>query len=354
MSTSDASHTRRAFIARAAALAAGATLFSRNSAPRALGSSRAVSPHADSESDDAATPFQISLAQWSLNRAIDGRTLDPLDFATIARRDFDIDAIEYVNQFYRGRTADGEYLKQLRKRADDSGVTSVLIMCDGEGRLGDPDDAARAKAIDNHRPWLEWASALGCHAIRVNAASSGNADEQKRLAADGLSRLTEIAAQSQLNVIVENHGGLSSNGAWLAGVIKAVNHPRCGTLPDFGNFRMFRKADGSYDEYDRYLGMSELMPFAKGVSAKSYDFNAQGGETTIDYARMLKIVFDAGYRQRIGIEYEGDRLSEPDGIRATKALLERVRGELQARANPSTPPPNPPPNVVPSTRPESH
>ena len=344
VSTSDASHTRRAFMQRAAALAAGATLLSQSSVTRALGSSRTVS-----HSDDASPPFLISLAQWSLNRAFFDKSLDPVDFATIARRDFDIDAIEYVNQFYLGKTSDAAYLKQLRKRADDSGVTSVLIMCDGEGRLGDPDVAARAKAIDNHRKWLEWASTLGCHAIRVNAASAGDADEQKRLAADGLSRLTQIAAQSQLNVIVENHGGLSSNGAWLTGVIKAVNNPSCGTLPDFGNFRMFRKADGTYDEYDRYLGVSELMPFAKGVSAKSYDFDAQGNETTIDYPRMLKIVFDAGYRQRIGIEYEGDRLSEPDGIRATKALLERIRGELQARAGaPTSSPAN-----VPSTRPAS-
>jgi sugar phosphate isomerase/epimerase len=223
-------------------------------------------------------------------------------------------------------------VKNLRQRADDAGVTSVLIMCDDEGRLGDPDDARRSAAIENHRKWLDWASVLGCHAIRVNAGSSGSPDEQRRLAADGLARLTALAAKENLNVIVENHGGLSSNGQWLASVIKAVNHPRCGTLPDFGNFRMFRKADGTYDEYDRYQGVVELMPFAKGVSAKSYDFNDRGEETTIDYRRMMKVVVDAGYHGRVGVEYEGDRLSEPDGIRATKALLERVRGELAAIA----------------------
>ncbi len=319
---------------RAAVLAAGAAVLSHDALSRAIGSSPRL-PH----TVDDAESFLISLAQWSLNRAFFGKTLDPLDFPLIARRDYGIDAVEYVNQFYLGKTSDAAYLKQLRKCADDEGVVSVLIMCDGEGRLGDPDDAARAKAVENHRKWLEWAAALGCHAIRVNAASAGEPDEQRRLAADGLSRLTDIAAASQLNVIVENHGGLSSNGAWLASVIKAVDDPRCGTLPDFGNFRMFRKADGSYDEYDRYRGVRELMPFAKGVSAKTYDFDAQGNETTIDFARMMTIVYDAGYRKRVGIEYEGDRLSEPDGIRATKALLERIRGELKTTAgeNPTGP-----------------
>jgi len=123
-------------------------------------------------------------------------------------------------------------------------------------------------------------------------------------------------------VIVENHGGLSSNGAWLASVIRAVDHPRCGTLPDFGNFRV------SADEwYDRYQGVAELMPFAKAVSAKSYDFDERGEETTIDYRRMLGIVTGAGFNSWIGIEYEGNRLPEREGIARTKALLEKIRAE---------------------------
>lgn len=334
MATERSSHDRRTFIRQAFAVAAGASLLSPLRSLARLGDA------AD------APPFLISLAQWSLHRAIAAGQLDPLEFATISRRDYDIDAVEYVNQFYKSNVGDRDYLAQLRKRADDAGVASVLIMCDGEGRLGDPDEQARAKAIDNHRKWIEWAVALGCHSIRVNAASSGDVDEQRRLAADGLARLTEIAAKDKLNVIVENHGGLSSNGAWLASVIKAVNDPRCGTLPDFGNFRMFRKADGTYDEYDRYQGVSELMPFARGVSAKTYDFDAEGDETTIDYPRMMKIVFAAGYRSRVGIEYEGERLSEPDGIRATKALLERIRGDLHAGAAATT--------TAPATKPGSH
>lgn len=267
--------------------------------------------------------FTISLAEWSLHRTLQAGELDNLDFPATAGRVYGLDAVEYVNTFFQDHARDADYLRELRRRADDAGVRSLLIMCDGEGALGDPAAAARTRAVENHYRWVEAAAFLGCHSIRVNAQSAGTPDEQRRLAADGLRRLVEFAAPREINVIVENHGGISSNGAWLAGVIAAVDHPRCGTLPDFGNFRV------SEDEwYDRYRGVAELMPFAKAVSAKSHDFDAQGNERHTNYRRMLKIVLDAGYRGYLGIEYEGDELSEADGIRATKALLERVRSEL--------------------------
>ncbi|HMP15416.1 MAG TPA: sugar phosphate isomerase/epimerase family protein [Gemmatales bacterium] len=260
--------------------------------------------------------FKISLAQWSLHKALFAKKIDPLDFPRVTREDFGIEAVEYVNQFYKDKKQDDAYLKQLRQRCKDQGITSVLIMCDGEGALGDPSKEAREKAVRNHHRWVDWAKELGCHSIRVNAETKGKGsfEEQMERAAEGLAMLTEYSEKQSINVIVENHGGLSSDGKWLAGVMKKVNHPRCGTLPDFGNFY----------EYDRYQGVEDLMPFAKGVSAKSYDFNANGDETKIDYARMLKIVKDAGYRGYIGIEYEGKNLPEYDGIRATKKLLERL------------------------------
>jgi L-ribulose-5-phosphate 3-epimerase len=202
-------------------------------------------------------------------------------------------------------------------------VRSLDIMCDGEGAIGDPDDAARTQAVENHHKWVEAARFLGCHSIRVNAQSQGTPEEQRGRVVDGLRRLVEFGAERGINVIVENHGGLSSNGAWLSSVIRAVDHPRCGTLPDFGNFSLHPG-----EEYDRYQGVAEMMPFAKAVSAKSYDFDERGNETRIDYLRMIRIVLAAGYSGYIGIEYEGERLSEPDGIRATKALLERVRAAL--------------------------
>lgn len=262
--------------------------------------------------------FLISLAQWSLHRAFFGKKLDPLDFPVIAKKDYDIDAVEYVNQFYKGKAKDEKYTAELKKRADDNGVKSVLIMCDGEGSLGDPDEAKRKKAVENHYKWVELAKYLGCHSIRVNAYSQGSAQEQMDRVADGLSRLTEFGAKHDINVIVENHGGLSSDGDWLAGVMRKVNNPRCGTLPDFGNF----------DKYDRYKGVELMMPYAKGVSAKSYHFDDKGNETTIDYRRMMKIVLNANYHGRVGIEYEGGKMSEPEGIRATKRLLDRLLVEL--------------------------
>lgn len=272
--------------------------------------------------------FDISLAEWSLHRALSGRKLDHLDFPKKART-FGIAAVEYVNSFWKDKKADDAYVAELKKRCDGEGVRSVLIMCDGEGALGDPDESARAKAVDNHRQWLVAAKTLGCHSIRVNAQSSGTWDEQQKLAADGLRRLCEIADPHGVDVIVENHGGLSSNGKWLAATLKKVDHPRIGALPDFGNFRVSDK-----EEYDRYTGVDELMPFARGVSAKSHDFDARGEEVHTDYHRMFEIVVGKhGYHGFVGVEYEGDGVDEDAGILATKKLLERVRDELRAKAD---------------------
>jgi L-ribulose-5-phosphate 3-epimerase len=271
-------------------------------------------------------PFKISLAQWSLHKTIQAGKLDNRDFAKTAKEDFGIEAIEYVNQFWKDKAEDEKYIMDLKKRADDLGVKTLLIMCDGEGALGDADNAAREKAIENHRKWLDAAEYLGCHSIRVNAQSRGSYEEQQKLAADGLRRLAEFAEDYDLNVLVENHGGLSSNGQWLAGVMKMVNRKNCGTLPDFGNFRV-----GKAEEYDRYKGVDELMPFAHAVSAKSHDFDERGNETQTDFFKMMDLVVNKhGYHGYCGIEYEGSKLSEPEGIRATKKLLERVRERMSA------------------------
>lgn len=272
--------------------------------------------------------FSISLAEWSLFRQIFGGEIDHLDFPGFARREFGIDAVEYVNQFWMDKAEDGNYLAQLKQRCDDNGVRSLLIMCDREGAIGDPDNARRTQAVTNHYKWVAAAAWLGCHSIRVNAQSDNALpyEEQQKLAADGLSRLSAFATDYGINVIVENHGGLSSNGKWLAGVMAMVGRDNCGTLPDFGNFRITPD-----NVYDHYLGVQELMPWAKGVSAKTYEFDADGNETFTDFERMMTIVLDAGYRGYVGVEWEG-RVPDPvEGIRLTKALLERVRDKLAAR-----------------------
>ncbi len=283
-----------------------------------------------------AAPYKISLAQWSHNKAFFGRAnvekKDPLKFAEITKG-YGISGIEYVNQFYKDKKTDEAYLKDLKKVADDNGVTSVLIMCDGEGNLGNPEEKARGTAVENHVRWIEWAKYLGCHSIRVNAASDWKRgfEETQKLAADGLRKLSEIGDKHGINVIVENHGGLSSHGGWLAGVMKLVDHARCGTLPDFGNFNIGKLDAVPETSYDKYKGVDELMPFAKGVSAKSYGFDEQGNETSIDFRQMMDLVVKKHkYNGWVGIEYEGSKHPEAEGILATKKLLEKIATELRA------------------------
>jgi L-ribulose-5-phosphate 3-epimerase len=270
--------------------------------------------------------FKISLAEWSLHKTLfdkdPGKTIDNLDFPKIARETYGVDGVEFVNQFFKDKAHDSAYLQDLKKRADDQGVACVLIMIDGEGDLSAKDDERRTKAVDNHKKWVDAAAALGCHAIRVNTGSNYNKDDVATVA-DGCGRLVDYGIANKISIICENHGGPSSNPDALLALMKAVNKPAFGTLPDFGNFP--KKKLGDY-EIDIYEAIARMMPYAKGVSAKSYDFGPDGRETMLDYARILKIVTDAGYHGFVGIEYEGGRLSEPDGIRATKKLLESLRG----------------------------
>lgn len=265
-------------------------------------------------------PFKISLAQWSLHRSIREGKLDNLDFAKTAKEEFKIRAIEYVNQFFMDKADDKKYLSEMKQRHEDLGVKCLLIMIDREGALGDQDDAKRTAAVEKHYKWVEAAKFLGCHSIRVNAQSTNQYEEAQKLAADGLRRLSEFAQDHKINVIVENHGGLSSNGKWLAETIASVGLDNCGTLPDFGNFH----------DYDRYQGVTETMPYAKAVSAKSHDFDDDGNETKTDYAKMMKIVTDAGYNGWVGIEYEGGNLDEYAGIKATRKLLVNVRKKMMS------------------------
>ena len=276
--------------------------------------------------------FKISLAEWSFHKALFAKEIDHLDFAKIAKQQYGIEGVEYVNQFFKDKAKDMDYLKEMKMRAEGEGVRSLLIMCDGEGGLGDTNESQRKTAVENHYKWVEAAKFLGCHSIRVNAYGEGIAAEVVSVAIDGLGSLAGFAKDYDLNVIVENHGGYSSNGKWLTDVMKQIDMPNCGTLPDFGNFCL----KGTYengkmtceDMYDRYQGVSEMMPFAKAVSAKTHAFDASGNETETDYLRMMKIVKDAGYKGFVGIEYEGNVLSEADGVRASKALLMKVGAEL--------------------------
>ncbi len=293
---------------------------------------KSTSDNAEAETMEATSGelfFKISLAQWSLHKALFAKEFDNLDFAAKAKNDFGISAVEYVNQFFMDKAKDIAYLTEMKKRTDDLGMTNVLIMCDGEGEMANLDEKKRKTAVENHYKWVEAAKFLGCQSIRVNCFGVGTAEEVAKAGTDGLRKLSEYAQPIGINVIVENHGGYSSNGQWLSSVITNVGLSNCGTLPDFGNF-CIKREDGAMwgtpcmEEYDRYKGVEEMMPFAKGVSAKTYDFDEQGNCIDTDYVKMMAIVKAAGYTGHVGIEYEGDKLSEVEGIKATKALLERV------------------------------
>ena len=266
------------------------------------------------------SPYKISLAEWSLHKTLFANEMTNLEFPVFARQT-GIMGVEYVNQFFKDKAKDEKYLAELKKICKNEGVESVLIMCDGEGTVGHPEKEERIKTVENHKKWIDAAAFLGCHSIRVNAGSKGTYEEQQKLAADGLYMLCEYGDTKKINIIVENHGGISSNGDWLAGVMKMVNHKRVGTLPDFGNFIIDRQTG---EEFDRYKGMELLMPFAKGVSAKSNNFDENGNETKSDFYRIMKIVQASGFKGYVGIEYEGSVLPEKEGIIATKKLLEKV------------------------------
>src|SRR5690349_17776872 len=278
--------------------------------------------------------LEISLAEWSYHRALQAGTIDHLDFASIAKNKFGIGAVEYVNGFFGGKKKNfreagksSKYLGEMLKRSNDAGVVNHLFMVDDEGRLAGLDEKARLKAVDDHRKWLDTAKFLQCRTVRVNLHGEGNSDDKKTAAIDSLGRLGEMAAPMNLNVVVENHGSDSSKGFWIASIMKQINKPNVGTLPDFGNFCITHPwgttQDGCNDEYDRYKGVEEMLPFAKGVSAKTYDFDANGEQPLIDYKKMLGIVKASGFKGYIGVEFEGNTQPEEEGIVKTKALVEK-------------------------------
>ena len=298
---------RRTFIRTTAAAAAGTMILSPSFASIAKNSR-----------------YKISLAEWSFHKALFANEMTNLDFPRVTR-EMGLEGLEYVNQFFKDKAKDESYLAELLKISKEEGLRNVLIMCDGEGEVGHPDKAERIKTVDNHKKWVDAAAFLGCHSIRVNAGSRGTYEEQQKLAADGLRMLCEYGDTRNINVIVENHGGLSSNGEWLVGVMKLVDHKRVGILPDFGNFIVNRETGESYD---RYKGVEMFMPYAKGVSAKTNVFNEKGDEADMDYYRLMKIVDDSGYKGFVGIEFEGNELSEKEGVIATKKLLEKIFATL--------------------------
>lgn len=257
--------------------------------------------------------LKISLAAWSLHRTYFAREVDQLGMVQLCA-ELGISGFEMVNTFFP--SPQYAYLRHLRKRAGELGVELLLIMCDLEGEMGHAERERRLQAARNHRKWVDIAAVLGCRLIRCNSyGDESDPNALRERAAEAFGQLLEYAAGTGVDIAIENHGGLSSDPAWLCSLIELVGSPHLGTLPDFGNFP---------PEVDRYDAVARLMPHAKAVSAKCYDFGPDGEETTIDFGRMMSIVKDAGYTGYVGIEFEGERLPEREGILAAKALLEKL------------------------------
>lgn len=259
--------------------------------------------------------FKISLAEWSIHRLLEAGSVTNLDFPRIAKN-YGLDAVEYVSTFFNGKGEDQKYLAALADSCKKYGIKSLLIMVDGEGDLADSSLAVRSRAVENHYKWVRAARFLGCHSIRVNAGGKGIMGQMQLAAIDALGRLADYASKYGVNVIVEDHGGNSSIGIWLAEIIRTANRSNLGTLPDFNNF----------EAYDPYKGIGELMPFARGVSGQTREFDEKGNDSKIDFERMIKIVSESGYTGYIDVEYSGTSLSVDEGIKANLALIRRVIG----------------------------
>jgi len=288
--------------------------------------------------------FKLSLSQFSFASQFWTKQLDPLDFAAKSK-ELGITGLDYCSMFFADKAKDTAFLNELKKRAADNGSYNLRIMIDGEGVLGDLNETMRLKAVENHYKWIDAAATLGCPMIRVNAEGDGAPADVANAAVDSLGRLVAYGSKQNIDVIVENHVGISCNAGWLAGVMKEVNSPHCGTLADFGNFCINRTKPETKDiagymktkcleEYDRYKGITELMPFAKGVHAKSHLFNAAGDDIETDYYRMFKIIKNSGFKGWVSVEYEGGLfkmytkdskyLDDYAGVTATKNLVEKA------------------------------
>lgn len=271
----------------------------------------------------ATQSLEISLAQWSLHRKLFAGDMDHLDFARMSQG-FGCVGLEYVNAFFKDKATDVSYLKEMNSRAEDHQQKNILIMIDGEGGLAEKNANKRLVNIENHYKWVEAAQVLGCHSIRVNLSGGEDRLDAQKAGIDSLNRLAEFAKSYDVSVLVENHGGFSSDGNWLSNVMQNVSRENIGTLPDFGNFCIERKEQECISAYDRYQGMSELMPFAKALSAKSHAFDEQGNETQSDFFRMIEIAKKNQYSGYVGIEFEGSMDSEEEGIIKTKNLLDKA------------------------------
>ena len=296
--------------------------------------------------------IKISLQCYSFASSLFTKKMNIIDFPKIVREDFNIDAAEYWNRPMVEKRRDSNFIRELNKRTNDYGLENTFMLVDlinfqtGESKsLCSRDKIERNFAIEEHKEWIEFSKAIGCKGIRVNLWSDNmTRSEVKSISQDSLGELLEFSNKINMSIVIENHGGYTSDAKWLIDLIKSINHPKLGTLPDFGtrNFcikRAPKTESGIFgsqcvDQYDKYKGVKEMLPYAKGISAKSHTFNNDGEEMSTDYKKMINLIKASGFNDYIAIEYEGaimalyakgnsKFLSSHEGILATKKLIEK-------------------------------
>jgi L-ribulose-5-phosphate 3-epimerase len=283
--------TRRSFVARSLAIGAG------------LAASASIKPR---PAFSRARPVKddISIAQWALVEEFQKGKLKTLDFPSVARKDFDINGIEFVNTLFEVPTSG--YLNRLKKNAADNGVTMVLIMVDGEGETCTPSREERKQTVINHRKWIDIAQYLGCHAIRTNCRGPAKAmppkEESLKWSTETYQMMLEYAVPAKISVLIENHGGVSNDADWMAALMKEIDNPYFGSYPDW-------RAPAA--DFDNYGFLLKMLPWAQGMSYR----NQPTEEGT---AKLIKLCRDSGYRGWYGIENTGR-----DEIAKGKALLKK-------------------------------
>jgi len=274
-----------------------------------LGAAGMIAPALQLESKAMAIPGMthddISLAQWALVQEIRDGKWTNLDFPRIAREDFGLNGIEFVNTLFEVPTID--YLNQLKKNANAHGVKMVLIMIDAEGDGCEPTPELRKQFVINHKKWIDIAHYLGCHAIRTNCRGPKDVDEDEALkwAAESYNMLLEYAVPAGISVCIENHGGVSNDPGWMISLLEKVDKLYFGSYPDWR-----RPAD----DFDNVEYLEKMLPWAVGMSYR----NQPTEELT---AKMIKMSHDAGYRGWYGIESSGR-----EAILQGKELLKKYLG----------------------------
>ena len=295
--------------------------------------------------------MDIGLQMYSFAPLIMQGKFDLLGFPDLVKNTYGINGAEYWSIPFMGRENDRDFLNDLKRRSDDNGVDNLIILVDdidiktmqSGPSLASSNKNDRDTAIDYHKKWVDVAKNIGCHSIRINLRSEEEND-QKILenSSESISKLIEFSKQDIISIVIENHGGITGDADWLVSLMKNVDSKHLGTLPDFGTYNFCIKrgnlnfqslSENCEDQYDKYLGVKKLMPYAKGVSAKSHEFDKDGEELSTNYSRMIKIISESNYKGYITIEYEGAMkgmfggegtyLSPHEGILATKKLINK-------------------------------